>query len=68
MFIKYGAESHLRALVEQGKMYMNPCKYFRELEADQLLKGIGDRNDGGIITNSGTRTSSRRWNRLPPCR
>lgn len=54
MFIKYGAESHLRALVEQGKMYMNPCKYFRELEADQLLKGIGDRNDGGIITNSGT--------------
>ena len=53
MFIKYGAEGHLRALMEQGQMYMNPCKYFRDLEASQLLKGIGDCNDGGIITDEG---------------
>lgn len=53
MFIKYGAEANLKSLMEFGKMYFNPCKYFRALEAEQLLKGIGDCNDGGIVTNAG---------------
>ena len=53
MFIKYGAEPHLKALKEQGNIYFNPCKFFRDLEAQQLLKGIGDRNDGGIVTGNG---------------
>lgn len=53
MFIKYGSEEHLQTLMEQGEMFFNPCKYFRELEAEQLLKGIGDRNDGGIVTDDG---------------
>lgn len=53
MFIKYGAEGHLRALMEHGEMYMNPCKYFRDLEASQLQKGIGDCYDGGILTDEG---------------
>ena len=48
MFIKYGAENHLSDLMTKGEIYLNPCKYFRALEREQMLKGIGDGKDGGI--------------------
>jgi len=43
MFVKLGKEEHLRALLDKGEMYFNPCKYYREIEH----QGIGDKNDGG---------------------
>lgn len=48
MLIKYGAEDHLKGLMEKGGMYFNPCEYFRKLEESQKKKGIGDGNDGGV--------------------
>ncbi|OAA91459.1 hypothetical protein [Clostridium ljungdahlii] len=48
MFIKYGEESHLQELMSKGLIYFNPCKFFRDLEAEQMKKGMADSNDGGI--------------------
>lgn len=48
MFVKYGAENHLKELMEKGEMFFNPCEYFRKLEESQKKKGIGDGNDGGV--------------------
>lgn len=50
MFIKYGEEQHLVSLMENGAMFFNPCRYFRDLEAVQKQKGIGDGNDGGVVS------------------
>ena len=50
MFIKYGEEQHLVSLMNKGDMYYNPCKYFRDLEDVQKLRGIGDGNDGGMVS------------------
>lgn len=50
MFIKMGQEHHLNNLMRKGEMFFNPCKYFRELEDQQKKKGIGDGNDGGLIS------------------
>ena len=48
MFTKFGEEMHLCALNAKGEIYFNPCKYFRDLELEQMQKGIGDGADGGI--------------------
>ena len=50
MFIKYGEEQHLVSLMNKGDMYFNPCKYFRDLEDVQKRRGIGDGNDGGMVS------------------
>lgn len=48
MFIKYGNKQNLKRLMENGEIYFNPCKYFRDLETTLLKKGQADNNDGGI--------------------
>ena len=50
MLIKFGKEKHLFSLMNFGEMYFNPCEYFRNLEEKQKKRGIGDGNDGGLIT------------------
>lgn len=48
MLIKLGKAEHIYNLSNKGEMFFNTCKYFRDLEEEQLQKGIGDVNDGGV--------------------
>lgn len=51
MFIKYGEANYLEQFYRLGEMYFSPCDKFRKLEENQV-KGIGDKNDGGIHTKN----------------
>ena len=54
MFIKYGEEDHISKLKTNGEIFFNPCECFRKLEFEQMQKGIGDREDGGISATCDT--------------
>ncbi|HBR14988.1 MAG TPA: hypothetical protein DD723_05530 [Candidatus Omnitrophica bacterium] len=41
--IKFGKQEHIEQLYNKGIIYMNPLKFFRELEEDQVR---GDPNEG----------------------
>lgn len=45
MFVKFGEKEHMLSLKENGAMWFNPCKKFREWEKED---GIKDCDDGGI--------------------
>lgn len=51
MFIKLNTEKHLNSFMSKGDMFFNPCGYYRDLEKEQMKKGIGDGNDGGVSTD-----------------